>query len=170
LELDEVVAETGKDLDEQWTSMAERQRRSRSSFAKGSIHEEDVAPEVAAIRSALGGGDEVPGFAKTALTALGGDITTAPGGSFTVATAARAGSMCGGPFSRRSRPVVEPVKSDELDGRVGCRSLYQCVAEPCAAEQQHVAASSLRAKTATSTSAGLRASGSVTAPLATRAG
>ena len=86
-DFDEVVGKTDKDLDEQWNSMAERERRSRSRFAQGSIHEEDVAPEVAAIRAALGRDDEVRAFAKTALTALGGDITTAPGGGFTVTTA-----------------------------------------------------------------------------------
>ncbi len=86
-DLNEVVGETDKDFDEQWNSMAERERRSRSRFAQGSIHEEDVAPEVAAIRAALGRDDEVRAFAKTALTALGGDITTARDGGFTVTTA-----------------------------------------------------------------------------------
>ena len=86
-DLDAVVGKTDKDLDEQWNSMAERERRSRSRFAQGSIHEQDVAPEVAAIRAALGRDDEVRAFAKTALTALGGDITTAPDGGFTVTTA-----------------------------------------------------------------------------------
>src|SRR5580700_4135812 len=39
-------------------------------------------------------------------------------------------------YLQPSRPVVEPVKPDELDGWVRCRSLYQCGAESCAAEQE----------------------------------
>ncbi|MGH3252869.1 MAG: C-terminal helicase domain-containing protein, partial [Trebonia sp.] len=85
-ELDEITSNTSKDLDEQWNSMAERERRSRSRFAQGSIHEADVAPEVAAIRAALGSDDEVRAFTRTALTALGADLTTSPDGGFTVTT------------------------------------------------------------------------------------
>jgi superfamily II DNA or RNA helicase len=83
-DLDEVTGTAGRDLDEQWNSMAERERRSRSRYAQGSIHEADVAPEVAAIRAALGNDDEVRAFTRTALTALNADLTTSPDGGFTV--------------------------------------------------------------------------------------
>jgi hypothetical protein len=83
-DLDEVTSTAGLDLDEQWNSMAERERRSRSRFAQGTIHEADVAPEVAAIRAALGNDDEVRAFTAAALTALGADLSTSPDGGFTV--------------------------------------------------------------------------------------
>ena len=86
-DLDEVVGETDQDLDEQWNSMAERERRSRSRFAQDSIHEEDVAPEVAAIRAALGSDDEVYDFTRTALTTLGAALTASSDGGFIVTPA-----------------------------------------------------------------------------------
>jgi len=77
-DLDEVIGKTGGELDVQWRSMAEREDRSRSRFAQGSIHPDEVASEVTAIRAALGPDDEVRAFARTALRALNADITTAP--------------------------------------------------------------------------------------------
>ena len=44
--------------------MAEREDRSRSRFAQGTIHPDEVAPEVAAIRAALGPDDEVRAFTQ----------------------------------------------------------------------------------------------------------
>jgi superfamily II DNA or RNA helicase len=82
-DLDEVVGKANSELDVQWKSMAERESRSRSRYAQGSIHEDEVGPEVAAIRAALGRDDEVRAFTRTALSALGGDITTTQDG-FTV--------------------------------------------------------------------------------------
>ena len=66
-ELDEVIGKTGGELDVQWRSMADREDRSRSRFAQGSIHPDEVAAETAAIRAALGPDDEVRAFARTAL-------------------------------------------------------------------------------------------------------
>lgn len=84
-ELDEVIGKTGGELDVQWRSMADREDRSRSRFAQGSIHPDEVAAETAAIRAALGPDDEVRAFAAAALRALNADITTGPGGDgFTV--------------------------------------------------------------------------------------
>jgi hypothetical protein len=77
-ELDEVIGKTGGELDVQWRSMADREDRSRSRFAQGSIHPDEVAAETAAIRSALGPDDEVRAFARTALRALNADLTTGP--------------------------------------------------------------------------------------------
>ena len=84
-ELDEVIGKTGGELDVQWRSMADREDRSRSRFAQGTIHPDEVAAEAAAIRAALGQDDEVRAFAKSALRALNTDLTTAPRGEgFTV--------------------------------------------------------------------------------------
>ena len=84
-DLDEVIGKTGGELDVQWRSMADREDRSRSRFAQGSIHPDEVAAEATAIRAALGQDDEVRAFAKSALKGLNADLTTAPhDGGFTV--------------------------------------------------------------------------------------
>jgi superfamily II DNA or RNA helicase len=82
--LEEITGQQALDLDAEWNSMAERERRSRSRYAQGSIHPDDVAREVTATRAALGSDDEIRSFTRTALRALGGDLTGAAGGDFTV--------------------------------------------------------------------------------------
>ena len=67
--------------------MADLEDRSRSRFAQGTIHPDEVAAEAAAIRAALGPDDEVRAFAKSALKALNADLITAPDGDgFAVTT------------------------------------------------------------------------------------
>jgi superfamily II DNA or RNA helicase len=83
-ELDEFVGKTGEELDAQWNSTAERESRSRSRYAQGAIHPDEVAAEVAAIRAALGRDDEVRAFTRTALSELGGDLQTQQDGGFSV--------------------------------------------------------------------------------------
>ncbi|MGW3506572.1 helicase-related protein [Streptomyces sp. NPDC000994] len=77
-------------LDSDWNSAAEREKASRSRFAQRSIHPEEVAREVAAIREALGGTGEVETFVRESLGALGavlrgaaesGDFTAQVGGT-----------------------------------------------------------------------------------------
>ena len=85
--LDEVIGKTGEELEVAWNSMAERERRSRSRFAQGSIHPDEVAREVAAIRAALGRDDEIRAFTRTALAELSTDVVTDAGGGFTAMTA-----------------------------------------------------------------------------------
>lgn len=73
-------------LDADWNSAAEREKASRSRFAQRSVHPEEVAREVAAIRAALGGVGEVRGFVRESLNALGAVVYgTGPsaGGDFT---------------------------------------------------------------------------------------
>jgi superfamily II DNA or RNA helicase len=84
--LDEVVTKEEKVLDAEWNSMAERERRSRSRFAQGSIHPDEVAREVTAIRAALGSDDEVSAFTQTALRGLAADLAPMKNGGFTVTT------------------------------------------------------------------------------------
>ena len=86
-DLGEVTGQQALDLEAEWNSMAERERRSRSRYAQGSIHPDDVAREVTATRAALGSDDEIRSFTRTALRALGGDLTGAADGDFTVTTA-----------------------------------------------------------------------------------
>ena len=84
--LDEVIGKADEELEVQWSSMAERETRSRSRYAQGSVHPDEVAREVEVIREALGRDEEVRAFTQTALKELGADITTSPGGEFTVTT------------------------------------------------------------------------------------
>ncbi|MFE0415118.1 helicase-related protein [Streptomyces tendae] len=58
-------------LDSDWNSAAERETASRSRFAQRSIHPEEVAREVAAVREALGSTGEVETFVRESLGVLG---------------------------------------------------------------------------------------------------
>ncbi|MGW0885913.1 helicase-related protein [Streptomyces sp. NPDC002671] len=78
-------------IEREWNSAAEREKTSRSKYAQRAIHPEEVAREVAAVRAALGGADEVRGFALEALRDLDalvleprdgdGDFTAQAGGA-----------------------------------------------------------------------------------------
>lgn len=59
------------ELESDWNSAAEREKASRSRFAQRSIHPEEVAREVAAIRDTLGSAGEIRTFVEDALNALG---------------------------------------------------------------------------------------------------
>ncbi|WP_431986948.1 helicase-related protein [Streptomyces griseoflavus] len=59
------------DLEQDWNSAADREKASRSRFAQRSIHPEEVAREVAAVREALGGAGEIDTFVRESLNALG---------------------------------------------------------------------------------------------------
>lgn len=66
-------------LHRDWQSAAEREKASRSIYAQNAIKEEEVAREVAEVRAALGGGEEVARFTRTALIALRGEVLPLPG-------------------------------------------------------------------------------------------
>jgi superfamily II DNA or RNA helicase len=78
-------------IEREWSSAAEREKTSRSKYAQRAIHPEEVAREVAAVRAALGGAEEVRGFALEALRELealvrdprdgSGDFTAQAGGA-----------------------------------------------------------------------------------------
>ncbi|KRV50223.1 helicase [Wenjunlia vitaminophila] len=78
-------------VEREWNSAAEREKTSRSKYAQRAIHPEEVAREVAAVRAALGGSEEVRGFALAALRDLDalvreprdgtGDFTAQVGGT-----------------------------------------------------------------------------------------
>ncbi|GGM86217.1 DEAD/DEAH box helicase [Streptomyces fuscichromogenes] len=78
-------------IEREWNSAAEREKTSRSKYAQRAIHPEEVAREVTAVRAALGGADEVRGFALEALRDLDalvrdprddtGDFTAQVGGT-----------------------------------------------------------------------------------------
>ncbi|MFD9872889.1 DEAD/DEAH box helicase [[Kitasatospora] papulosa] len=85
------VQQTLERVERDWNSAAEREKTSRSKYAQRSIHPEDVAREVASVRAALGGADEVRDFALAALHGLdalvrdprdgSGDFTAQIGGA-----------------------------------------------------------------------------------------
>ncbi|MFJ2029734.1 DEAD/DEAH box helicase [Streptosporangium sp. NPDC087985] len=66
------VDDRAAELEAEWNSAAEREKTSRSRFAQRSIHPEEVAREVAAIRDTLGRSGEIHGFVRHALAALDG--------------------------------------------------------------------------------------------------
>ncbi len=78
-------------IEREWTSAAEREKTSRSKYAQRAIHPEEVACEVAAVRAALGGAEEVREFTLEALRDLdalirdprdgSGDFTAQVGGT-----------------------------------------------------------------------------------------
>ncbi|RSM93317.1 helicase [Streptomyces sp. WAC 01325] len=78
-------------VEREWNSAAEREKTSRSKYAQRAIHPEEVAREVAAVRAALGGAEEVRDFALEALRDLdalvrdprdgNGDFTAQVGGT-----------------------------------------------------------------------------------------
>ncbi|MFD5001970.1 helicase-related protein [Streptomyces mutabilis] len=59
------------DLEQDWNSAADREKASRSRFAQRSIHPEEVAREVTAVREALGDAGEIDTFVRESLNALG---------------------------------------------------------------------------------------------------
>jgi superfamily II DNA or RNA helicase len=63
-------------IEREWNSAAEREKTSRSKYAQRAIHPEEVAREVAAVRAALGGADEVRDFALEALRDLDALVRT----------------------------------------------------------------------------------------------
>jgi ERCC4-related helicase len=62
---DEMLTE----VDRQWQSATEREKRSRTLFAQETIKVDDVVQELHAAREAIGYGVDVAGFVRTALTA-----------------------------------------------------------------------------------------------------
>lgn len=64
-------------IEREWSSAAEREKTSRSKYAQRAIHPEEVAREVAAVRAALGGAEEVREFALEALSDLDALVRTA---------------------------------------------------------------------------------------------
>ena len=113
-DLDEITGQQALDLDAEWNSMAERERRSRSRYAQGSIHPDDVAREVTATRAALGSDDEIRVLHPHRAARARRDLTGPADGDFTVTTASsRPG--CGtasprSPASGRADPVPHSTR------------------------------------------------------------
>ncbi|MEV4094782.1 DEAD/DEAH box helicase [Streptosporangium saharense] len=68
-------------LEADWNSTVEREKESRSRFAQNTIHPEEVAREVEAVRDALGDVGEIRGFVRHALGTLDGVLREDVSGS-----------------------------------------------------------------------------------------
>lgn len=85
-ELDLGLRQADERLDLAWRSAAEAERTSRTKYAQGSIHPDEVAGEVAQVRAALGSHGAIRPFVEDTLRALGSTLTSRPDG-FTATTA-----------------------------------------------------------------------------------
>ncbi|MCR6704482.1 MAG: DEAD/DEAH box helicase [Cellulomonas sp.] len=74
-ELDLGLRQADERLDLAWRSAAEAERTSRTKYAQGSIHPDDVAGEVAQVRAALGSHGAIRPFVEDTLRALGSTLT-----------------------------------------------------------------------------------------------
>jgi superfamily II DNA or RNA helicase len=63
------------DLFREWEATSEREKRSRTMFAQEGIKVDEVAEELAAVRSAIGSGVDVAAFMETALAAQGASVS-----------------------------------------------------------------------------------------------
>jgi superfamily II DNA or RNA helicase len=68
-------------VEREWNSAAEREKTSRSKYAQRAIHPTEVAREVAAVRAALGGAEEVRDFTLDALRELDALVREPRGGT-----------------------------------------------------------------------------------------
>ncbi|MFD0559975.1 SNF2 domain-containing protein [Stackebrandtia endophytica] len=68
------------ELQNEWQSAGDREKASRSRFAQHAIHTDEVASELAEIRTVLGSAADIGPFVRHALTGLGGLLTEMPGG------------------------------------------------------------------------------------------
>jgi superfamily II DNA or RNA helicase len=62
------------EVDQQWQSATEREKRSRTLFAQETIKVDEVMQELRASREAIGSGVDVAGFVRTALAACGAAV------------------------------------------------------------------------------------------------
>lgn len=74
------------ELEQAWTSAAEKEKASRARFAQNTIQPEEVAQQVEDIRAALGSHGDLQAFLTDSLSSLGSTITTTTDG-FTAVTA-----------------------------------------------------------------------------------
>ena len=72
-------------LDDEWDSMAEREKASRTRYAQHALHPDEVAREVNASRDALGSPTDIASLVHTALLECGAHVTPASDG-FTALT------------------------------------------------------------------------------------
>ncbi len=77
---DDMLHQQRAELFKQWEASSEREKVSRTIFAQRSIKVEDVAQELAAVRSAIGSEDDVERFTGETLRSYGAAISPRPDG------------------------------------------------------------------------------------------
>ena len=80
LQLDLGLTERTDALQREWESAAEKEKQSRTKYAQGGIHPQDVAAEVADVRRALGDQSEIAAFVEESLRGLGASVTRSEDG------------------------------------------------------------------------------------------
>ena len=120
--VDDLVDARAADLEKDWNSAAEREKTSRSRFAQRSVHPQDVAREVAAVRDALGGAGEVRAFVRDSLDALGAVLRDTADGGFTAEVSGTPAGLrdalapvVGGDAVETGRPI--PFRTDPAVAR-----------------------------------------------------
>lgn len=78
--LEEVLKRETTKLHEDWTTAADREKRSRTVFAQETIKPEEVAPEIEAARAAVGSAETVRAFVEDALRAQKATVSAKPPG------------------------------------------------------------------------------------------
>ncbi len=79
--IDDMLHQQRDELFKQWEASSEREKVSRTIFAQRSIKVEDVAQELAAVRSAIGSEDDVERFTGETLHSYGAAISPQPDGT-----------------------------------------------------------------------------------------
>ncbi|GAA1946039.1 DEAD/DEAH box helicase [Kitasatospora viridis] len=120
--IDDIVDAKAAELEKDWNSAAEREKASVSKFAQRSIHPQEVAREVAAIREALGSAGEIRTFVRDSLNALGAVLRDTESGDFTAEVSGTPAGLrdalapvVGGEAVETGRPI--PFRSDPAVAR-----------------------------------------------------
>lgn len=120
--VDDLVDAKAAELEKDWNSAAEREKTSQSKFAQRTIHPQEVAREVTAIRDALGSAGEIRDFVRDSLNALGAVLRDTEGGNFTAEVSGMPAGLrdalapvVGGDAVETGRPI--PFRTDPAVGR-----------------------------------------------------
>ena len=150
----DVVAPRRRDLHEEWDSLAERERRSRTMFAHEGVRAEDVHRELQDVQRAIGVDLDVRRFCERALVALGAsveadgetltaDLSETPialrdalGGRVALRARFRPPAGDGEELITRTHPVVEGLASHVLDTALDALS-GEAVAARCGVMRTH---------------------------------
>jgi superfamily II DNA or RNA helicase len=102
------------EIEHEWQSATERERRSRTLFAQETIKVEEVVRELQAARDAVGSGVDVAGFVRTALAASRAVVEGGQPVRVDLTEAPRAVKDCLGLPVRFAVRFELPVRADEL--------------------------------------------------------
>jgi superfamily II DNA or RNA helicase len=72
---DDIIQPRRKELELEWDAAADREKKSRTMFAQDSIHPDEVAIELQAVRDAVGVGADVERFVRDVVQAVDGGVS-----------------------------------------------------------------------------------------------